>query len=157
MQLRALAILVVVSGCTEPSEPIGPAWLEIAGGLCDGPCPRTVVYRDDTDVQLHRRNGDGDVTYEAFGTLTPAGLEEFRAGSAEVAAVLPQSFRSCIPTDGQDILVVLDDGQMQWDEQYCALDEPEPPLRRVDAFLDGVLAALTDCTSTDHVTDVHGC
>ena len=157
MKIHLLVVLGAVAGCIEGVEdPIGPAWLEIAGGFCNGPCSGAVVYRDGDEVQLHQRNGAGAVTYEATGTLTPAGLDEFRAASAEVSAVLPQSFASCAAADGQDILVTLDDGEMQWDEQFCATRDPEAPLIRVDAFLDGVLDALRRCESNEHV-DVHGC
>ena len=151
--------LIGVGGCGEEdavSEPIGPVWLEIGGGLCDGPCASAVVYRDGDEIQLHEEAGNGEVTHEAFGTLTQAGRDEFQAGSAEVAAALPQSFASCAAVDGQDIRVTLDDGATQWEEQFCASRDPEDPLLRVDAFLDGVLAALDSCNSTEHV-DVHGC
>jgi hypothetical protein len=153
-----LAVLVLPCACDEEkiSDPIGDAWVQTVGGLCEGPCPHVTVYRDGADVQFHRDNGQGAVTYESFGTLTEAGLTEFQAASAEVAAALPQDFHVCTPVDGIDVVVTLDDGEMQWEESYCDLGTPEEPLQRVDTFLDGLREALDDCTSNEHVA-VSGC
>jgi hypothetical protein len=146
---RGLLVLVAcAAGCGPGAadEPEGELLWRAIGGFCDGPCPNPELYRDDDALDL-RKDGDS-----FLGAWTAAGLAEYAAASAEVAAGPddPEP-TSCIATDGVDQELVLESDGEIWTVRFCASGDPPPHLVRADALMERLFDALQACESDEYV------
>jgi hypothetical protein len=141
-----LGLLLLGCGRDEPPEPVDPigelVW--VAAGGFDPSC-YLEMYRDGERIEFRACD------HRAVGTLTFAGVSAWDDAVASVDPAAVPDFRVCAPADGIDICFDLEGNGDLFAMCYCALDPPPPEAVEFDAYFGGLVIALHECESSEHI------
>lgn len=137
----ALALLLLGCESDDPPKPIGERVWIAAGGF--DPCSLE-MYRDGERVELRACDHRG------VGTLTPAGVSAWDDAVASVDPTIVPDLPRCAFVDGIDICFDLEGNGDLFAMCYCA-DAPPPEVAEFDAYFGGLVTALHECESSEHV------